>query len=106
MPDFDIQQQITFLYTKDLESTADFYENVLGFELALDQGVCRIYRVCSGGYLGFCQREGIRPEHDNVIFTLVTPQVDEMYDDLKARGVVFEKPPELNPKSSSAQSIL
>jgi catechol 2,3-dioxygenase-like lactoylglutathione lyase family enzyme len=98
MPVIDIQQQITFLYTSDLASTADFYEKVLGFELALDQGVCRIYRVCTNGYLGFCQREGIQPERDNVIFTMITPQVDEMYDDLKARGVVFEKPPELNPK--------
>ncbi|MBU1660469.1 MAG: hypothetical protein KKD28_03245 [Chloroflexi bacterium] len=29
-----INQQITFLYTHDLKTTADFYENVLGLDLA------------------------------------------------------------------------
>jgi hypothetical protein len=33
-----IDQQITFLYTPDLTSTSQFYENVMGLPLALDQG--------------------------------------------------------------------
>jgi len=40
-----IDQQITFLYTRDLATTAQFYEEILGLRLALDQGDCRIYRA-------------------------------------------------------------
>lgn len=92
-----ISAQITFLDTADLHSTADFYENVLGFELALDQGACRIYRTCEGSYIGFCKR----PEHPNpegVIFTLVTQDVDGWFEILSSRGIHFDKPPEYNPK--------
>jgi catechol 2,3-dioxygenase-like lactoylglutathione lyase family enzyme len=38
-----IDQQITFLYTRDLAATAQFYEGILGLKIALDQGDCRIY---------------------------------------------------------------
>ena len=49
-------QQVTFLYTRDLGATARFYEQVLGLDLVLDQGTCRIYRISADGFLGFCQR--------------------------------------------------
>jgi len=32
-------QQITFLDTRDLARTADFYERILGLRLARDQGL-------------------------------------------------------------------
>ncbi len=97
-----ISQQITFLYTRDLETTACFYEDVLGLPLVLDQGSCRIYRVSGGGYLGFCRRAemadpppGAPPD---VIVTIVTDKVDEWYDFLSQQGVAFEKPPAVNPQ--------
>ncbi len=37
-----IEQQVTFLYTDDFEKTTMFYEEVVGLELVLDQGACRI----------------------------------------------------------------
>jgi len=51
-----ISQQITFLDTRDLRRTADFYERVLGLRLARDQGTCRIYHVSGSSYVGFCER--------------------------------------------------
>jgi len=93
-----IQQQVTFLYTRDLAATARFYEELLCLKLALDQGDCRIYRVSRDGYLGFCQRHAIPERSAGVIFTLVTQEVDEWYRYLSDRGVNFEKPPTLNPK--------
>ena len=96
-----ISSQITFLYTPNLEKTADFYENKFGFSLWKDQGVCRIYQVSSDGYLGFCQSDKAQDDHHDIIFTLVTPQlsdVDEWYERLKSLGVEFVKPPETNPK--------
>ena len=93
-----IEQQITFLYTRDLAATARFYEEVMGLPLALDQGDCRIYRVSADAYLGFCQRESATEQPSGVILTLVTSDVDQWYRTLSDRGVAFEKPPALNPR--------
>ncbi len=93
-----IDQQITFLYTNDLESTSRFYEEIMGFPLALDQGSCRIYRVGGDSYLGFCQRATIPAPTSSIILTLVTPEVDRWHNYLSDQGVAFEKPPELNPR--------
>ena len=98
MPPFPIEQQITFLYAGDLDATARFYERVLGLPLARDQGDCRIYRVSSDGYIGFCRRDDAPDQPAGVILTLVTDEVDAWYERLRAEGVVFEKPPAENPK--------
>jgi catechol 2,3-dioxygenase-like lactoylglutathione lyase family enzyme len=92
-----IQQQVTFLYSRDLEATARFYEEVIGLTLALDQRDCRIFKVSRDGYLGFCQRKEAPEEPLEIILTLATPEVDAWHQYLSDRGVVFEKPPTLNP---------
>ena len=93
-----VDSQITFLYTPDLNKTAHFYESIMGFELALDQGTCRIYQVSKSGYLGFCEKARVSEDQSNIIFTIVTPEVDQWYQRLKARGVIFDGPPQENPK--------
>ena len=97
-----IREQITFLYTHDLAGTSRFYEEVLCLPLKLDQGTCRIYRVSQDGYVGFCQREGAHESAEDsaarIILTLVTPDVDEWYHYLTAKGVDVEEPPAANPK--------
>ena len=98
MPHPPIQQQVSFLYTRDLAATAHFYEGTLGLTLALDQGDCRIYRVSRDGFLGFCQRQEAPGHPAGVILTLVTLEVDEWHRYLSDRGVAFEKPPTLNAK--------
>jgi catechol 2,3-dioxygenase-like lactoylglutathione lyase family enzyme len=100
----DIEQQITFLYTQDLHETAQFYEQTLGLQLRLDQGTCKIYTITENSYLGFCQKtapsdtQQVRGEHPDVILTLVTHAVDQWYTFLFDQGVVFEKPPAINPR--------
>lgn len=97
----EISSQITFLYTADLQVTADFYENILGLELWRDQGTCRIYQITSDGFLGFCLSDNLQTGHPDIIFTLVTSRqsgVDEWYQRLKTQGVDFVKPPGINPK--------
>ena len=92
-----IDQQVTFLYTRDLAATAHFYEQVLGLPLVHDQGVCRIYRVSDDAFLGFCLRADASQHPSGVIFTLVTQDVDGWCAYLSAQGVVFETPPAHNP---------
>lgn len=93
-----IDQQITFFYTRDLEATARFYEELMGLPLARDQGDCRIYQVCSDGYVGFCQRDDAPDQPAGVILTIITSEVDEWYAHLRDQGVTFDEPPTFNPK--------
>jgi catechol 2,3-dioxygenase-like lactoylglutathione lyase family enzyme len=92
-----VTQQITFLDTRDLARTADFYERILGLRLARDQGTCRIYHVSGNAYLGFCQRANAPTEPHSITLTLVTDRVDEMCAHLKREGVEFVKEPADNP---------
>jgi catechol 2,3-dioxygenase-like lactoylglutathione lyase family enzyme len=98
MMSFD--SQITFCHVPDLEAQARFYEEQLGLDLVLDQGVCRIYRVTASAYIGFCTKisSATPTTRDGVILTLVADDVDGWYEQLRARGVVFEKPPQRNEK--------
>ncbi len=98
-----ISGQITFLYTDNLEKSATFYENILGLSLWLDQGTCRIYHITQGSYIGVCQTSNTSKgklsagEQNNIIFTIVTDDVDNWYQHLVDKGIRFEKPPETNP---------
>lgn len=97
-----LQQLVTFLYTHDLDASTDFYRGVLGLELILDQGVCRIFKVADGGFIGFCQSGTAvgrsADQQDGVILTLTSDQVDGWHDYLLNKKVVIEKPPTLNEK--------
>lgn len=96
-------QQVTFLYVKDLERSERFYGDILGLELVLNQGLARIYRVGSGNaFLGICLSSEVQqaPPPDRapfgVIVTFVTNDVDGAYSALRAKGVAFEKTPTTN----------
>ena len=85
--------QITFCYTDNLERTTQWYEKVLGLELAIDQGKCRIYRVAGQGFLGICERAAVGINHDDMILTFVTDDVDGWYNRLRRfRAIVIGEP--------------
>ena len=91
-------QQVTFIYASDLETSTQFYNSVLRLEQVLDQGACRIFRVSQDGFVGICQcREGTSPVTDGVIVTFVHEDVDGWYETLVSSGQTIEKPPALNP---------
>jgi catechol 2,3-dioxygenase-like lactoylglutathione lyase family enzyme len=96
MSKLPITEQITFLYTRDLMTTAHFYEEIMGFPLVLDQGGCRIYGVTGDAYLGFCEREEAPEQPQGILFTLVTSEVDRWAAHLESHDVVFEKRPARN----------
>ena len=94
--DLSFTDTLTFLYTRDLAATAHFYEEVLGLNLSVDQGSCRIYRVSSAGFVGFCERESAPEDPQGVILTFVTEDVDGWAGRLQKAGVALEKTPMLN----------
>ncbi len=97
MQSLPITEQITFLYTRDLKTTAHFYEQIMRLPLVLDQGGCRIYRVIGDAYVGFCERKEAPEQPQGILFTLVTPDVDGWAEHLRSHGVPFEKAPAFNP---------
>lgn len=91
-----IDSQITFLYTEDLAKSTPFYEDVLGLQLAVDQGSCRIYHIVgSQAYVGLCERAEPRTK-DGLIFTLVTQDVDGWYNHIISKGIECEDAPKMN----------
>lgn len=91
-----LETTIVFFPTTDLAATAAFYEQTLGLALTVDQGNCRIYRA-GAGYVGFCQAE-TAPQHDGLILTLVSDDVDGWYARLHAAGVPTDGAPRANPR--------
>ena len=51
-PDDGVVLAITFQYYRDLPAAMAFYEGVLGFELAIDQGWSKIYRIAGQAHVG------------------------------------------------------
>lgn len=89
-------QQITFLNTSCLETSADFYGGKFGLPLVYEQpGFTRIYRVSADAFLGVCLR-ATRESGDAAggIPTFVrqsTAEVDEWQTRLEAAGLSIEK---------------
>lgn len=87
-----IQSQITFLYYREIESAASFYEGTLGFELVEDQEWAKIYRLGGNAFLGIVagDRGFHRPQERNaVLITLVVNDVPGWYEYLRDKGVTL-----------------
>lgn len=89
--------QVTWVYTNDLDGTARFYAETLGFDMVLDQGLCRIFRAAPHAFVGVCQvRPGRWVEPKGVVVTFVLPApdaVDAWHAKLVANGAKPEGPP-------------
>jgi catechol 2,3-dioxygenase-like lactoylglutathione lyase family enzyme len=98
-----LNQQVTFLYSEDVEASWRFYSEILGLPLIQDQGTCRIYEAAPGGraFLGICRAKAPRATMDprvegGVVITFIADDVDCWYEYLKARGVEIPYPPAFN----------
>ena len=98
------EQSITILYAACLETTHLFYTSILGLELVLDQGACRIYRIASEAYIGFCTHRTPAAQ-TGVILTLVHRDVEDVYANLVAKGLAFEVPLQHNAQFNITQAF-
>lgn len=92
------QGLIVFLGAKNLEQTDKFYMDLLGLTLFRDQGVCRIYHVPGGGRLGFCTHISVIHKDKSPIITLLSNDVDGVYQRLDRGGFTPQHLPRENPK--------
>jgi catechol 2,3-dioxygenase-like lactoylglutathione lyase family enzyme len=69
-----------------------FYEEIMGFALAEDQGWAKIYRVSGNAFVGLVdEKRGSLKVQENsaVMLTLVSDDVRGWYDYLQGKGVKF-----------------
>jgi predicted enzyme related to lactoylglutathione lyase len=88
--------QITFFSTRDLDLVRNFYAEVLGLQVAVDQGACLVFRVSDGAYLGFCTTTSAEFTKGALV-TLVTDDVDGWASRLRLAGAACEKEPSPSP---------
>jgi catechol 2,3-dioxygenase-like lactoylglutathione lyase family enzyme len=94
-------QAITFLYAADPNASRRFYAETLGLRLVLDQGICAIFAVAAGAFLGVCRARGPREPGDprregGVVCSFVTDDVEAWHAKLVAAGVAVDGPPVLH----------
>ena len=81
-PDAPNDLAITFFYYRDLPAAIRFYTDILGLSLAIDQGWCKIFRICPGAHVGLVDETkgmnkwaAIKP----VQLCIRVPSVDDWY---------------------------
>ncbi|MFX1377552.1 MAG: VOC family protein [Promethearchaeota archaeon] len=94
----EFKELITFLGTKDLKKTSNFYQNIVGLTLYKDQGVCLIFDINKQSKIGFCEHMPVIYEGKSPIITLITDDVDGIYAKLKNAGVIITQKPEISEK--------
>ena len=91
----NLHAQISWVYTQDLDSTADFYARGLGLECSRDEGDARIFATVGGAFIGVCRAFAERVvEPKGGMISIVTDDVDAWYHRLLANGLQIDKPPE------------
>jgi len=81
---------ITFFYYDDLASVIPFYEQTMGFELVLDQGMARIYKIAENSYFGMVDGNRGHLQHQEksaVLLTIVSQEVVAWHTRLTGLGV-------------------
>jgi lactoylglutathione lyase len=98
MADYGVKGLIPWLYYRDLPRAMRFYEEVMGFEMVVDQGWSKIYKIRDGAYIGLVdgERGYHRPsESKPVIICLNVHDADAWYERLVESGVeVADQPQE------------
>lgn len=97
MPDYGVKGLIPWLYYRDLPKAMEFYEEVMGFEMVVDQGWSKIYRIRDGAYMGLVdERHGYHQASEDkpVIVCLNVRDADAWYERLKEKGVGLERQPQ------------
>jgi lactoylglutathione lyase len=93
VPNYSVKGLIPWLYYHDLPGAMKFYEDVMGFEMVVDQGWSKIYKIRDGAYIGLVdEAKGYHraSEKKPVIVCLNVVDADAWYERVKAAGVDVE----------------
>jgi predicted enzyme related to lactoylglutathione lyase len=94
--DEEVKGVITWLYYRDLQSAQRFYEDIMGFNMEVDQGWSKIYKIREGAYVGlvdgahgYHKASNIKP----VILCLNVNDANAWHEKLKKNGLDIEELP-------------
>ena len=90
-PGLGFKSTVVWFYYRDMEGIQRFYEDVLGFDLIVDQGWAKVYRVGPSGYFGLVDETlGMHnfTETKGVTMSFLTDDIDGWFDYLNGRGDV------------------
>ncbi len=83
-----VKATVLWLYTPDVEAMREFYEDVMGFELTVDQGWAKIHATSPTGFIG--PVDGARGMHSwsedkGVTVSFITTDIDGWFAHLKGQ---------------------
>ena len=90
-PGLGFKATVVWFYYKDMDGVQKFYEEVMGFDLIVDQGWAKIYQVGPTGYFGLVDETlGMHnfTEEKGVTMSFLTDDIDGWFDYLNGRGDV------------------
>ena len=93
-PESKIENQISWVYTKQLRETCQFYAEVLGLDVHRETATAVIYRSTPHSFIGICQVfEDRMAEPSGSMITFVTEDVDGWFQRLVDAGAHVDGPP-------------
>ena len=81
-PGLGFKATVVWFYYKDMEGIQRFYEDVMGFDLIVDQGWAKIYPISPSGYFGLVdEQRGMHnfAEQKAVTMSFWTDRLDDWY---------------------------
>ena len=90
-PGLGFKSTVIWFYYKDMDGVQGFYEDVMGFDLIVDQGWAKIYRVGPTGYFGLVDETlGMHnfTETKGVTMSFLTDDIDGWFDYLNSHDEV------------------
>ena len=91
----EIQLQISWVYTQDIDSTSKFYAELMRFECLRETADTRLFRTTHNAAIGVCRVFGDRVvEPKGGMISLVTADVDALHARLLKNGAHIDQPPQ------------
>lgn len=97
-----VQATVLWLYYRDLDGMQQFYEDLLGATLLVDQGWAKVYQVAGSGFIGLVDGErGLHQatEQKGVTVSFFTDDVDGWFERAAARPGFELRTPEVTGES-------
>jgi catechol 2,3-dioxygenase-like lactoylglutathione lyase family enzyme len=85
-----VQGTVLWLYYDDLPGMEDFWREMLGREVLVDQGWAKMYEVSSTGFLGLVDgSRGLHQAEDlaGVTLSIITGEVEDWFDRAKSKSL-------------------
>ena len=99
---------IVWFYYKDMENIQKFYENILGFDLNVDQGWAKIYPISETGFFGpVDEKLGMHnyTEKKAVTLSILTDNIEDWFNYMSNHPDIQMRSTELNLEGNTGNKV-